>query len=82
VIKTAEKPSFETSLDRLEEIIRKLERGELPLEEALNCFREGVDLVKLCNQRLQDVEGQVEILIMQLEGESQEEGGTDANGMG
>ena len=72
----AEKLSFESSIERLEEIIRKLEQGELPLDAALECFQEGINLVKICNQRLQAVEGQVEILIQQLEAESREEGGT------
>lgn len=72
----AEKLSFESSIERLEEIIRKLEQGELPLDAALECFQEGINLVKVCNQRLQTVEGQVEILIQQLEAESREEGGT------
>jgi exodeoxyribonuclease VII small subunit len=78
---TTQTPSFEGSLLRLEEIVRKLERGELPLEEALDFFKEGVDLVKICNQRLQAVEGQVEILIQQLEGEYLDEGGLKTDGM-
>ena len=77
----AEKLSFETSIDRLEEIVRKLEQGELPLDAALECFQEGINLVKVCNQRLQAVEGQVEILIQQLEAESREEGGAAGYGV-
>lgn len=77
----AEKPSFEASLERLEEIIRRLERGDLPLEAALESFKEGISLVKICKQRLQTVEGQVEILIQQLEAESREEGGIAGYGV-
>ena len=67
--------SFEKGLKRLEEIVRKLEQGELSLEVSLQNFSEGVHLVKQCNARLQAVENQVEILRQQLEGENQEEGG-------
>lgn len=66
---------FEMAVKRLEEIVNKLEEEELPLEEALKCFQEGVALVRKCNQQLQAVEGQVEILMQQLEVDLQEEGG-------
>ncbi|NLK52675.1 MAG: exodeoxyribonuclease VII small subunit [Syntrophomonadaceae bacterium] len=66
--------SFEKALARLEEIVRKLEQGELSLEEALQNFSEGVNLVQRCNERLQAAENQVEILRQQLEGGNGEEG--------
>ncbi len=55
--------SFETALDRLEEIVDLLESGENPLEKSLELFQEGVGLVKLCNSKLDKVEGSVKILL-------------------
>ena len=47
---------FETALARLEEIVRKLETGELPLEQSLRLFEEGVKLSRLCNRQLDEAE--------------------------
>ena len=55
--------SFESMLDRLEEIVEILESGENPLEKSLELFEEGVGLVKLCNKKLENVEGAVKILL-------------------
>lgn len=54
---------FETALARLEEIVTDLEKGELSLEQSLKLFEEGVKLARLCNARLEEAEGKVEILI-------------------
>lgn len=54
---------FETALSRLEEIVTDLEKGELSLEQSLKLFEEGVKLARLCNARLEEAEGKVEILI-------------------
>lgn len=54
--------SFEESMHALEEIVRRLERGDLTLEEALAAFETGVQLVKALNERLSAVEARVEIL--------------------
>ena len=55
--------SFESSLERLEEIVDMLESGHFPLEESLTLFQEGVALVKLCNKKLESVENSVKILV-------------------
>lgn len=55
--------TFEHSLTRLEEVVQHLERGELPLEEALAAFEEGIKLANLCQQRLDEAEKRVEELI-------------------
>lgn len=55
--------SFESALDRLEEIVELLESGENPLEKSLALFEEGVKLVKLCNTKLESVENSVKILV-------------------
>ena len=44
--------SFETAMKRLEEIVRTMERGELPLEESLKLFEEGTALVRSCTKQL------------------------------
>ncbi len=54
--------SFEESMRELEEIVRRLERGEMSLEEALAAFEEGIRLVKALNERLTEVEARVEVL--------------------
>ena len=54
--------SFEENMARLEELVRQLERGELSLENALNCYQEGVNLVGLCQSSLDRAAKEVEIL--------------------
>lgn len=62
--KKAESPaSFETSLQQLEQIVSRLESGELPLEEALNEFERGVQLARNGQQTLQQAEQRVRILL-------------------
>src|SRR5512139_3093381 len=59
----AQEPSFETALARLEEIVRELEEADLPLERSLAVFEEGVRLSRLLQQRLNEAERKVEILL-------------------
>lgn len=59
---TAEK-SFESSLDELEQIVRQLEAGDLPLDRSLELFEHGVRLSRECQKRLDDAERKVEILL-------------------
>ncbi len=54
---------FEKNLVRLEEIVGKMERGELSLDESLKLFEEGVKLSKECHQRLSEAENKVRILM-------------------
>ena len=60
---TAETPSFEAAIKRLTEIVQVLERGELPLEESLRLFEEGVKLSRLSKQKLDTAEKRVEQLL-------------------
>ena len=48
--------SFEESLDKLEEIVKKLETGEVPLDDAIDEFKNAMDLVKVCNEKLNSAE--------------------------
>ena len=62
------KERFEDALSRLEKIVTKLEQGDLPLEETLKLFEEGVRLSRICNQKLDEVEKRVEILLKEKDG--------------
>lgn len=54
---------FEEALARLGEIVRSLELGEANLDETLKLFEEGVQLARLCNAKLDEAEGQIEIIL-------------------
>lgn len=56
-------PSFEAALKRLEGVLESLEHGDLPLEQSLAAFEEGVRLVKFCQQKLDEVEKRVELVL-------------------
>jgi exodeoxyribonuclease VII small subunit len=60
---TGETPSFEAAIKRLSEIVQTLERGELPLEESLRLFEEGVKLSRMSQTRLDAAEKRVEQLL-------------------
>jgi exodeoxyribonuclease VII small subunit len=56
-------PAFEAGLEELETVVRKLESGDLPLEESLTVFEHGVQLSERCRQQLTAAETRVEILL-------------------
>jgi exodeoxyribonuclease VII small subunit len=58
-------PKFEECLQRLEVIVKEMEKGELPLEDSLKLFEEGVILSANCRKELQEAEGRVEVLMKQ-----------------
>ena len=60
--------TFEASMQRLEQIVRAMERGDVALEESLKLFQEGTDLVRNCGKLLDEAELQVKKVM------------TDANG--
>jgi exodeoxyribonuclease VII small subunit len=59
---------FETALARLEELVKELEQGDLPLEQSLKLFEEGIKLSRICNSRLEEAERKVEILMKDKDG--------------
>jgi exodeoxyribonuclease VII small subunit len=63
--------SFESALENLEQVVEQLETGELSLEDSLAAFEKGVGLVKHCNQKLNEVERKIEILVKDKEGKLQ-----------
>jgi exodeoxyribonuclease VII small subunit len=58
-------PKFEECLQRLEVIVKEMERGDLALEQSLKLFEEGVALSGSCRKELEEAEGRVEILLKQ-----------------
>jgi len=60
---------FEDALKNLEKIVEKLERGELPLEDALTAFTEGIRLVQFCHKKLEEAENKVQTLLKNQQGE-------------
>lgn len=59
---------FEAALARLEEIVQELEKGDLPLEQSLKFFEEGIKLSRICNKRLEEAERRVEVLLKDKDG--------------
>lgn len=58
-----EEVSFEQAMQRLEEIVGKLEEGDVPLEKAIEYFQRGMELSKLCHDKLQHVEKQMDFIL-------------------
>ena len=63
---------FEKALERLEEIVTRMEGGELALEEAIGLFEEGMKISRFCSEKLEQAERRVEILLKSSEGVSEE----------
>jgi exodeoxyribonuclease VII small subunit len=59
----SETPDFERALGELESLVERLERGDLPLEEALRTFERGVELTRHCQSSLRAAQQKVEILL-------------------
>ena len=57
------KKNFEEAMQRLEEVVARLESEEVSLSESLKLFEEGVKLMRFCHQRLDEVEARVKILV-------------------
>ena len=65
--------SFEENMQRLEQIVRAMERGDVPLEESLKLFREGTALVETCGKLLDEAELQVKKIATAADGSPVEE---------
>ena len=64
---------FESAVEKLETIVRKLESGDLNLEESLKSFEEGIGLARVCEKLLQEAKGKVEQLIKKESGKWEKE---------
>ena len=69
--KESTEQNFEQALGELEEVVEQLESGALPLDDSLAAFEKGVGLVKFCNQKLNEVEKKVELLLKDKDGRLQ-----------
>ena len=68
-----ENMTFEASMQRLEQIVRTMERGDAPLEESLKLFQEGTELVRNCGKLLEEAELQVKKIMAAPDGSPVEE---------
>ncbi len=59
---------FETALKKLEDVVKRLEGGELSLDESIKAFEEGVKLAGFCSRKLDEAEQRVELLVKQKNG--------------
>ena len=60
--------SFESAMGRLEQIVRSLEQGNVPLEESLKLFREGTELVRSCTKQLDEAQLQIQKVMTGADG--------------
>ena len=60
---------FEEALKKLEKIVEDLERGDLSLDEALKKYQEGIELSRLCSQRLENAKKRIDVLVKTKKGE-------------
>ena len=65
--------TFEESMLRLEQIVRAMERGDVPLEESLKLFQEGTELVRSCGKLLEEAQLQVKMIMTAPDGSPVEE---------
>lgn len=65
--------TFEENMQRLEQIVRAMERGDVPLEESLKLFQEGTELVASCGKLLDEAELQVKKIVTDADGRPVEE---------
>lgn len=54
--------SYEQALEQLEQVLRRLDNGDLPLEEAISCFQNGLEYIKICQTKLTAAEGKLKLL--------------------
>lgn len=65
--------TFENAMTRLEDIVAQMESDQLPLEELLTQYEQGIKLVKVCEEKLASAEKRIEIIARNAAGESQVE---------
>lgn len=62
------KTTFEKSMKKLEQIVQELESGDLPLEDAMKKFEEGIKLSSLCSEKLDETEKKITLLLQDQKG--------------
>ncbi len=64
---------FEKAFKELESIVQRLESEELPLDESLRLFEQGISLSRFCHQRLEEVEKKIELILADAKGQPRTE---------
>jgi len=60
---------FEDALKKLEKIVEDLEKGDMSLDEALKKYQEGIELARICSQRLESAKKKIDVLVKNKKGE-------------
>jgi exodeoxyribonuclease VII small subunit len=68
-VKAEQAPRFEDALKELEEVVARLEKGELSLEDSLRLYERGIGLARHCHAKLEEAEGKIELLMKDARGE-------------
>ncbi len=68
--KNSEEMSYEEAVKKLEEIVNRLENAEIPLEDSLSSFQEGIALSRYCREKLAEIEYKVEYLLKEEQQQS------------
>ena len=70
MVKKQEKTSvdFESALEKLEKIVEAMESEELSLDDSLKKYQEGIELIRLCSEKLQAAEKKIEVVVKEQEG--------------
>jgi len=63
-------PKFEDALKELEDVVLRLEKGELSLEDSLRLYERGITLARSCHGKLEEAEGKIELLMKDARGEA------------
>lgn len=61
-METEKQMSFEQAMEQLELVLQRMDGGDLPLEESIRCFQDGLEYIKICQQKLEAAEGKMKIL--------------------
>jgi exodeoxyribonuclease VII small subunit len=68
--KTPPAPSFETAMTRLEQLVEEMDAANLPLQDLITRYEEGVELVKVCEERLKEAGRRIEIITRNAAGKT------------
>jgi len=68
-----EKFNFEMSMEKLQDIVNKLEKGDQTIDESIEMFKEGIELSRMCSKKLDEVEREITVLLEGEDGSIREE---------
>ena len=76
-----EKQGFEKSLKRLEEIVEKLEKGDIELDDSIKLYQEGIELSMFCSRKLEEAKGMIQMVVNSGRGYEKREFDAGENGV-